>query len=59
MKKLNGFQKLLILAIALVVFRNLVFFRFEIVGTYRSNAEGPSWEMPGRGAELYLYGDSF
>lgn len=47
----------MIFAIALLVFRNLVFFRFEIVGSYLSNAGGPTLEMPGIGAELYLHSD--
>ena len=56
-KKLNRFQLLLITGIALVIFRNTVFFEFEITGTYISNAKQPTLEMPGEGAELYLYKD--
>jgi len=56
-KKLNWFQILLITGIILVIFRNMCFFEFEIPGTYISNAEEPTLEMPGKGAELYLYED--
>lgn len=56
-KRLNWFQYLMIGLIALIIFRNSVFFEFEVVGTYISNAEEPTLEMPGKGAELYLYKD--
>ena len=55
--RLNWFQWLIIFFIFFISFRNLIFFDFEIPGKYVSNADRPTLEMPGKGAELYLYKD--
>lgn len=55
--RLNRFQKFLIIAIVFVVFRNTVFFDFELKGTYISNAVDPILEMPRLGCTLEILGN--
>ena len=52
---LNWFQIILILGITLIIFRNSIFFEFEMIGEYKSNAERPILEMLENGGELFLY----
>lgn len=54
-KNLNTFQILLMISIILIIFRNTCYFKSEIIGKYVSNAQQPTLEMPGKGAELFLH----
>lgn len=54
---LNTFQVLLIVFIGLIIFRNTCYFKSEMIGKYVSNAQQPTLEMPGKGAELFLHED--
>lgn len=55
LKNLNWFQKLLLIIIGTIIFRNAIFFNFEMLGTYISNAEEPRGEIPRKGTRLFLH----
>ena len=54
-RSLNWFQKLVLVIIGTIIFRNTIFFNFEMIGTYVSNAEEAIGEIPSKGAKLFLH----